>query len=101
MEFFMTLMIVQEMAQDVYTVIGQNSIRGVLLPGAPARASIILILQQVKIIKTEALRGSQQTVLKFILFKLIFSFTVKYEKNYIIVYFNTKYLICCLNEHDR
>ena len=42
----MTLMIVQEMAQDVYTVIGQNSIRGVLLPGAPDRAFIILILQQ-------------------------------------------------------
>ena len=28
-------MIVQEMAQDVYTVIGKRLIRGVLLPGAP------------------------------------------------------------------
>jgi len=37
-------MIVQEMAQDVYTVIGKSLIRGVLLPGAPDRASIILIL---------------------------------------------------------
>ena len=94
-------MIVQEMVQDVYTVIGKSLIRGVLLPGAPDITSGILILQQVKIIKTEALRGSQHTVLKFILFKLIFSFTVKYEKNYIIVYFNTEYLIFCLNEHDR
>ena len=94
-------MIVQEMAQDVYTVIGKSLIRGVLLPVAPDSASLILILQQVEIIKTEALRGSQQAVLKFILFKLIFSFTVKYEKNYIIVYFNTEHLICCLNEHDR
>ena len=39
-------MIVQEMAQDVYTVIGKSLIRGVLLPSAPDRAFIILILQQ-------------------------------------------------------
>ena len=39
-------MIVQEMAQDVYTVIGKSLIRGVLLSGAPDRASITLILQQ-------------------------------------------------------
>ena len=46
MEFFMIPMIVQEMAQDVYTVIGKRLIRGVLLPGAPDRTSIKLILQQ-------------------------------------------------------
>jgi hypothetical protein len=37
MEFFMIPMIVQEMAQDVYTVIGKRLIRGVLLPGAPKK----------------------------------------------------------------
>jgi len=30
-------MIVQEMAQDVYTVIGKRLIRGVLLPGVPKK----------------------------------------------------------------
>jgi hypothetical protein len=37
MEFFMIPMIVQEMAQDVYTVIGKRLIRGVLLPDAPKK----------------------------------------------------------------
>ena len=37
MEFFMIPMIVQETAQDVYTVIGKRLFRGVLLPGAPKK----------------------------------------------------------------
>ena len=44
---------------------------------------------------------SKAIELKFILFRLIFSFIISYEKIYIIVYFNTEHLICCLNEHDR
>ena len=37
-------MIVQEMAQDVYTVIGKRLIRGVLLPGAPDKVPFFLII---------------------------------------------------------
>ena len=38
---------------------------------------------------------------KFILLKVTFGFIVSSEKNYIIIYFYTKYFNCCLNEHDR